>query len=140
MAASQQVKEYIAYWFQLGKRVVIRNGVEFLDPTTVLQGDHYSPEFESCWQRLLATDTGDCYLEGTTQTIAQLLNPDWDLMECARCQLPIPTKIAGTLPSSCVCDDLTNWPNLELPSPHLPRESRKHLDKICSDLVKKEEE
>lgn len=140
MASPQQVKEYIAYWFQLGKRVAIGNGAEFLHSKSVLHGDRYSAEFEFCWQRLLSTDTGDCYLEGTTQTIAQLLSPNWELIECARCQLPIPAKTTGILSSNCVCDDLSNWPNLNLPAPHLPLGSRKHLDKICSDLVKKQEE
>ena len=140
MATQLQVKEYLAYWFQLGKCVAIGDGTKFLSPKSVLHGDQYSDEFESGWQQLLAADLGDCYLEGTTQTIAQLLSFNWELIECARCQLTVPTKITGNLPGLCVCDDLTNWPNFDLPAPRLPLGSRRHLDKICSDLVKKEEE
>lgn len=139
MATQLQVKEYIAYWFQLGKRITVSNGTEFFCPKSVLHGDCYSAEFESCWQQILTADLGNCYLEDTTQTIAQLLTPNWELTQCARCQIPIPTKITGTLPGTCLCDELANWPNLDLPAPHLPLGNRKYLDKICSDLVKKQE-
>jgi hypothetical protein len=51
MASENQVKKYIAYWFQLGKKVLIRNGSEALLPKSVIVGDLYSPEFEDCWQK-----------------------------------------------------------------------------------------
>jgi hypothetical protein len=65
MASEQQVKRYLAYWFQLGKKVVIRNGNSALSPQPVMTGDRYSDEFESIWQQILSPDSGDCYLEGT---------------------------------------------------------------------------
>lgn len=141
MATPQQVKEYLACWFQIGKRVAIHSGTEFLHPQSVLQGDRYSPEFEKCWQQLLTeTALGDCYLEGTDQKIAELLEPNWDLIGCSRCQLPIPVKVTGTEYEACVCSNMPNLPNLDLPSPHLPVSNRSYLFKICSDLIKKNEE
>ena len=72
MASESEVKKYIAYWFQLGKKVLIRNGSEELLPKSVIAGDRYSQEFEDCWQKMFAPDSGDCYLQGTNETIAQL--------------------------------------------------------------------
>jgi hypothetical protein len=54
MASEQEVRQYLAYWFQLGKKVLIRNGQESLLPQPVIQGDRYSQAFEDCWQQILA--------------------------------------------------------------------------------------
>ena len=51
MASESEVRKYIAYWFQLGKKVLIRNGSEGLLPKSVNAGDRYSNEFEECWQK-----------------------------------------------------------------------------------------
>ena len=59
MASENQVREYIAYWFQLGKKVLIRNGSEALLPQPVITGDRYSHEFEECWQKIISPDSGD---------------------------------------------------------------------------------
>ncbi len=75
MASEQQVKQYLAYWFQLGKRLLIRGGEEALLPVPVIQGDRYSQAFEDCWKKISAPNAGDCHLEGTGQTIAELLTP-----------------------------------------------------------------
>ncbi|HEY9659576.1 MAG TPA: hypothetical protein V6C65_14045, partial [Allocoleopsis sp.] len=85
MASSDQVRRYLAYWFQLGKPVVIKNGETQILPQPVIQGDRYSPEFEACWQRIAAQDGRNCYLEGTAQTIEELLTPMWEIDPCARC-------------------------------------------------------
>jgi hypothetical protein len=79
MASESEVRKYIAYWFQLGKKVLIRNGSEALLPKSVIAGDRYSNEFEECWQKILSPDSGDCYLQGTNETIAQLLTPAWEI-------------------------------------------------------------
>jgi hypothetical protein len=42
MASESEVRKYIAYWFQLGKKVLIRNGSEALLPKSVIAGDRYS--------------------------------------------------------------------------------------------------
>jgi hypothetical protein len=57
MASEQQIKRYLAYWLQLGKKVVIRNGDLTLQPQSVIAGDRYSDEFESIWQQILSPET-----------------------------------------------------------------------------------
>ena len=135
MASEEKVKQYLAYWFQLGKKVLLRNGQETMLPKTVIEGDRYSREFESCWQHILESQTGDCYLEGTEQSIQQLLSPAWDITSCARCAMPVPTVSLGLPSPSCPCFDLPNWPNLELPQPRSPIDNSALLSKIKERLL-----
>jgi hypothetical protein len=134
MAPEQQVKRYLAYWFQLGKRVLIHNGDAALKPRSVMAGERYSDEFEDIWQQILSPDSGDCYLEGTEQTIAELLTPVWDLSPCARCEMPVPVKNVGMPAELCPCGDLPNWPNTELPLPREPVNSHERLSGIRDRL------
>lgn len=134
MASQEQVKQYLAYWFQLGKKVVIQNGKAVLSPTTVLQGAHYSPEFEACWQYFLSPSSGDCYLEGMSQTIQELLEPTWEIDPCARCNMPVPVASLGMPDLSCPCFDLPTWPNAELPQPRSPVDSTVKLNEIRDRL------
>lgn len=136
MAPEQQVKRYLAYWFQLGKRVLIQNGGAALKPRSIMAGDRYSDEFESIWQQIISPDSGDCYLEGTEQTIAELLTPVWDLSPCARCQMPVPVRNAGMPAELCPCSDLPTWPNLDLPLPREPINSHERLSAISDRLNK----
>ena len=141
MASHDQVRKYIAYWFQLGKKVLTRNGQEALTPQVILSGDRYTQEFEECWNKVLSSELGDCYLEGTNQTIEKLLSPEWDISPCARCLMPIPFSVKGMPPENCPCFDLPNWPNTEMPSPRSPISSKLYLLSMCERLltVKKEE-
>jgi hypothetical protein len=134
MADLQDVKQYLAHWFQLGKKVLLHNGQEALIPERIFAGDHYSPEFEDCWQKVLDPASGICYLEGTEQTLEDLLSPRWDFHPCARCELPVPIQPSGHSSLACPCHDLDNWPNLTLPSPHLPADNQQHLDRIRQSL------
>jgi len=134
MASEHQVRQYIAYWFQLGKKVLIHNGKEALLPQPVIQGDRYSEEFESCWQKIISPESGDCHLEGTQETIAQLLTPGWDVSPCGRCQMPVPIKTVGMPPELCPCNDLPNWPNTEVPQPRSPVSSQSRLIEIRDRL------
>jgi len=134
MASEHQVRQYIAYWFQLGKKVLIHNGKEALLPQPVIQGDRYSEEFESCWQKIISPESGDCHLEGTQETIAQLLAPGWDVSPCGRCQMPVPIKTVGMPPELCPCNDLPNWPNTEVPQPRSPVSSQSRLIEIRDRL------
>lgn len=136
MASEHQVRQYLAYWFQLGKKVAIDNGETVILPEPVIQGDRYSQEFEDCWQLVRAPESGDCYLEGTHQTIAELLSPAWDIMACARCSMPVPMPTIGTPPLECPCIDLPNWPNLEIPLPRAPISSQSRLIEIRDRLMK----
>ncbi len=130
MAAQEQVKQYLAYWFLVGKKVYIKNGQESRKPETILQRDRFSAEFEACWQEILSPKSGACYLEGTDQTIKDLLSPDWEVKPCARCEMPIPLKNSGVKTGLCPCIDLPDWPNDELPRPHLPINNQQHLSRI----------
>ncbi|MGB3404776.1 MAG: hypothetical protein WBA77_18980 [Microcoleaceae cyanobacterium] len=135
MASQLQVKEYLAHWFQLGKKVVLRNGEDLQLPNPILQQEDYSPEFERCWQNVLAPQSGDCYLEGTDQTIAQLLSSAWEIEGCARCGMPVPIQTKGLPPSNCPCFDLSNWPDSEMPQPRLPINTKRHLTDLCQRLT-----
>lgn len=136
MASENQVRQYLAYWFQLGKKVVIRNGKEALLPKPIFRGDLYSREFEDCWLKITSPDSGDCYLEGTEETIAQLLTSEWEMILCARCPMPIPVRTSGMPASSCPCHDLGLWPNSEIPAPRSPVSSQMHLSSIRARLLR----
>lgn len=139
MAWEQQVKQYLAYWLQLGKKVLIRNGAEALLPKPVIQGDRYSQEFEQCWQIITSPTSGDCYLEGTKETVAELLTAEWDITSCSRCSMPIPLKQVGMPPLLCPCNDLSGWPNQEVPLPRSPIDNKIHLSKIRDRLMNAKE-
>ncbi|GAA6615136.1 hypothetical protein [Scytonema sp. NUACC26] len=135
MASTKDVKRYLAYWFQLGKKVVIDNGAATLQPREVIRGDRYSDEFEECWQKVTSPDMGDCYLEGTHETIAELLTPAWEVSACARCNMPIPARNVGMPPLLCPCFDLPGWPNTELPQPRCPVDNQEQLKSIRDRLL-----
>ncbi|HYW21102.1 MAG TPA: hypothetical protein VE956_17745 [Nodularia sp. (in: cyanobacteria)] len=127
MATKQEVREYLAYWFQLGKKVVVGNDLATFLPQPVLKGDRYSQEFEECWQKILSPTTGDCYLEGTHETISELLTPAWEVSSCGRCEMPVPMRSLGMPTLSCPCNDLPHWPNTELPAPRSPINTQNQL-------------
>ncbi len=133
MASQEQVKRYLAYWLQLGKSLVLDRG-EILQPRPI-EGDHYSREFEACWQRILAVGGENCYLEGTLQTLSDLLSETWDIADCARCTMPVPIVNMGVQPNGCPCFDLPTWPNTDLPSPRMPVDSRGQLEQIRRRLL-----
>ncbi len=134
MASEQQVKRYLAYWFQLGKKVIIPNGNIAVLPEPVIAGDRYSDEFEAVWQQIVSSESGDCYLEGTHQTIAELLTPRWDIEPCVRCDMPVPLIKIGLPPELCPCNDLPSWPNTEIPKPREPVCSQDRLQQIRERL------
>ncbi len=140
MASHNQIRKYIAYWFQLGKKVLIRNGQEAIRPEVVISGDRYSQEFEECWQQILSSESGDCYLDGTHQTIKELSSPEWDISSCSRCSMPIPSRVKGMPPQCCPCFDLPNWPNTETPLPRSPISSQSHLLSISQRLLRVNQE
>ncbi|MGJ5673189.1 MAG: hypothetical protein ACR9NN_06190 [Nostochopsis sp.] len=136
MASQNEVKKYLAYWFQLGKKVIINNGVEALLPKSVIAGDRYSDEFEECWQTIISEEADDCYLEGTTETIAELLTSHWEMYPCSRCTMPKPLRNMGMPAESCPCNDLSDWPNTEVPLPRDPVNSQVQL-KLIRDRIAK---
>ncbi len=134
MATKQEVKKYLADWFQLGKKVVIGNG-SILQPQRIIVGNHYSDEFEQCWQQILSSKAGDCYLEGTHQTIADLLTPAWEIELCARCNMPVAMYSMGMPAAICPCHNLQGWPNTELPAPRCPVDTQEYLHSIRDRLL-----
>lgn len=136
MASANEIRQYLAYWFQLGKKLIIKNGQSALLPKKVIVGDRYSDEFEECWQQILSADSGDCYLEGTNETISQLLTAQWEMNSCARCSMPVPVRKVGMPPLACPCFDLAGWPNTDAPSPRSPIDTQAHLSQIRDRLLK----
>lgn len=134
MASEQQVKQYLAYWFQLGKKIMLRNGKETILPKSIIEGNRYSSEFEVCWQKVISPESGDCYLEGTIQSIQELLTPAWEINPCARCKMPVPVVSLGIQPLPCPCNDLPQWPNKELPTPRSPVDNISYLNRIREHL------
>ncbi|MFM7363817.1 MAG: hypothetical protein ACKO11_04820 [Cuspidothrix sp.] len=136
MATKNEVKNYLSHWFQLGKRVIAINGkVSFL-PKTIIQGDRYSQEFEECWLQILDPATGECYLDGTQETITELLTPAWEMLPCGRCSMPIALRNMGMPVLLCPCSNLPGWPNTELPAPRSPVCTKETLNSICGRLLK----
>jgi len=135
MASEQEVRQYLAYWFQLGKRVIVNNTQQVIKPKLVIQSSQYSQEFENCWQQLKASDLNESYLEGTEQSIAELLTPAWEMNSCARCAMPVPIPSVGVPSLSCPCNDLPTWPNTEVPAPRSPVNSQAQLADIRDRLL-----
>jgi hypothetical protein len=136
MALPTQVKTYLSYWFQLGRGVQMPLGAGIVKPAAVLADGGYSTEFEALWQQLVQPPiAASSYLDGTEQTIAQLLDTDWEIQDCARCNLPIPMKVAGLPPQSCPCDELKNLPNIEEIPPRAPIDSQAALRRLCERLL-----
>lgn len=139
MAQTAEVKQYIAYWFQLGKTIIISSLNKSVIPKKIFNGHGYSGEFEDLWT-LVSSDpyAGDAYLEGTNQTISELLSSQWEIMDCARCNMPVPILQSGVQKNySCVCSDLEGWPNSELPNPRSPVNNQQRLTRIQSSLNRK---
>ena len=135
MANEKAVRQYLAYWFQAGKRVVLEAKGESYCPQVILQGDRYSPEFEACWNYLSDASSGDCYLEGTSQTIQELLSSKWEIAPCARCDMPVPMLVLGVMPLGCPCFDLPTWPNSDIPQPRSPVNTPEQLVQIRDRLL-----
>lgn len=134
MASLIEVKHYLAHWFQLGKRVLSDSGQESYKPQTVIQGNRFSPEFEQVWDEILKAEGESLFLEGTDETIAELLSPEWDMMSCARCGMPVPVPQVERSERVCPCNDLSTWPNEEIPQPRLPIDSSQRLARLRERL------
>ncbi|MGB3765645.1 MAG: hypothetical protein WA947_03730 [Phormidesmis sp.] len=134
MASLGEVKKYLAHWFQLGKGVISDTDDAVYLPKSIIQGDCYSDEFEHCWQTLMKADPSTLHLRGTEQSLADLLLPSWEIVSCARCDMPIPITYKQLPSTPCTCDDLPNWPDETLPRPRLPVNSHDHLAKLRSRL------
>lgn len=136
MASPEKVKTYLAYWFQLGKKLILNNR-EIAMSDNVVKGDRYSAEFEACWQDIIDREGKNYYLEGTDQSLQELLSSQWQIRSCARCSMPIPKPELGKQNLDCPCVDLPSWPNFELPLPRAPIDSNSRINNIASRLTSK---
>ena len=134
MASQQEVQTYLAYWFQLGKSIHINNGQITRRPMPVLEGDRFSRDFQDCWQAIMAVGGRNCYLDGSSETIAQLLSPAWEITNCARCNIPTAMETVMPVAKPCACGDLDSWPNNELPPPHMPINNKEHFSRLKTRL------
>ncbi|MEM1252059.1 MAG: hypothetical protein AAGI69_06465 [Cyanobacteria bacterium P01_H01_bin.21] len=134
MASPREVQNYLAYWFQLGKSVHISNGRTTERPTPVLEGHQFSRAFQNCWQDIMAVGGRDCYLDGTTETIEQLLSSRWEITSCARCSIPVAMSNVMPVAQLCPCGDIDTWPNDDLPAPHMPINNSKHFNRLKTRL------
>lgn len=132
MATPTELRHYLSHWFQLGKRLIINGTPHSITPT--LNTDRPSPEFETIWQQALA-QPHLAHLEGSDKTISELLTGNWDIIECARCDMPIPLKKAGITDNACVCDDMTTWPNSDTLAPHNPINTNDRLLQLRHHLT-----
>jgi hypothetical protein len=135
MASPTDVKTYLAHWFQLGKKVVSDSGHISYHSENIIQCEHFSAQFEACWAAIMVAEGKGLYLEGTDQTIAELLLPTWEVVDCARCQMPVPMPQVEIRAHACPCNDLPSWPNSDIPQPRLPVNSRQHLGQMQDRLA-----
>ena len=133
MASVQKVQSYLAYWFQLGKPVVFPHSQTQCLPSPIFQGSQLSGAFQHCWQTILQ-NSADSFLRGTDESIADLLSDEWDIVDCARCVMPLPMLVHGIKSSPCPCGDLDSWPNSEVPQPRAGVCSSQQLDDIRQRL------
>jgi hypothetical protein len=127
MASQADVRNFLAHWFQLGKPVVLADHRGDCLPQPIFNDGEYSPAFEDCWHRIMVTSGQGCYLQGTTQSIAEMLSPAWDITACARCEMPIALPTMGMSAHLCPCNDLPTWPNTEVPVPRPAVDNRNQL-------------
>lgn len=138
MATSLQIKEYLACWLQLGKSLTNCKGLPAIRLTQVLEGNHYSPQFERSWQTILAAGLDQWCLDGTNQTLAELAQTQWEIVDCSRCAMPVPILSVGVNDSPCPCFDLPQWPNTDLPTPRRLFTEQRGLDEIRQRLMELE--
>lgn len=133
MASLQKVQTYLAYWFQLGKPVILQHRHTQCLPAPLFQGSQFSADFDRCWQQIMACPE-QSFLQGTDESIAELLSDAWEIAGCARCTMPLPMLVRGVKASPCPCADLPSWPNETMPTPRPAVSSQAHLGNLRSRL------
>jgi hypothetical protein len=132
MATQEAVKNYVAQWLELGKPLQVGDRLLILAGVRHQRG--YSPEFEELWRGIMA-EPSQFSLANVPPTIAELLQPAWEVDACPRCAglIALPIFIyTDCLP--CPCSDLANLPNLELMMPHPPVNDRECLARVADRL------
>ena len=135
MATSTEIKGFLARWLQLGKSIEPVGEGQPFKPNRVLSLQGYSREFEDWWDEFQG-NSSQWVLSGSPNPLSELFRPEWEISSCARCDMPIPLRVAGVNDTSCPCNDLPTWPNLELPHPHTPGDTEHKLRQIHFSLKK----
>lgn len=131
MATLSEVKHYVAMWFMAGKRLYDPDKSELLYTNRVYSWNKsYSKEFETIWENLHP----DARLTGSFITISDLLSEDWEIISCARCEIPTPVAVKYINDSVCSCDDLALPPDPFLPKPKPPENERNWLGKLIDKI------
>lgn len=107
MADVKSLISYVAYYVSRGKAVIAPLGEYLRFQGLVYQYRGYHSEFQSFWQQLRQRhDFKHLYLEGDAYTFEHLLQNQWTIGECARCDLPIPIPVGSALevPACLLCD------------------------------------
>ena len=133
MATESQIKQYLACWLQVGKRVIHDDGEQDFHPPKILNDSGYSQEFEDWWDDV-CQNASHWHLEGCDRALDALFSPHWDIVECPLCVMPVPKLVAGVNDASCTCSDLELWPNLDLPKPHTPEDTHYKLKSLRDKL------
>ncbi|MCA1904320.1 MAG: hypothetical protein CV045_00895 [Cyanobacteria bacterium M5B4] len=132
MANKNEVKQYLAYWMQLGRKLILSDRVVSLDQ--VIAGDHYTTRFEEIWQEGEARPEA-ASLEGANISLEQLFSANYELLSCPRCDLPLPSLTLGPRSAQpCPCDDLNLWPNFDTVPPRQPVNTTDQLRSIYQRL------
>lgn len=134
MATTDQLQASLACWFQLNKAVLDTRSGDRLQCPSPLAAGRYSPEFDGLWQHLTQQGLHHFCFEGHGVSLANLLDGTWEILPCARCSMPIPLRSLGLSPINCVCADLENWPNFDLPAPRAPLDWRQSLVNLQTRL------
>ncbi len=135
MAARSDVKQYLAYWLQLGKKIFIKGQPQAVGLDRVINHEQYDEVFEQLWLNVSGKQANLAYLEGTDETIQDLLSTEWQIVDCPRCELRLPCLDLGPRQfNSCPCEGLNNWPNYDTLQPRSPVITKTHLSSICDRL------
>ncbi len=131
MATNLEVKEYLAKWLQMGKKISMHRAEISL--IKVISGADYTSEFEQLWHQ---AQRENAVLDGTNETIQDLLKPEWEILDCAVCEMPVPSLGSGFREiKSCPCSDLDLHPNLETIAPRTPVVTSDYLQNISDHLI-----
>ena len=138
MASRTLVKNYIAQWMQMGKSISLSTQGKQVSIYKIINGEEYSSLFNQLWDEISTTKADEAYLDGTDQTIDDLLSDRWEIIGCARCSLLVPSLDLGPrVPVCCPCDDLPTHPNLDLVAPHVPVKLSTAINELCDRLISK---
>ena len=138
MASRTLVKNYIAQWMQMGKSISLSTQGKQVSIYKIINGEEYSSLFNKLWDEISTTKADEAYLDGTDQTIDDLLSDRWEIIGCARCSLLVPSLDLGPrVPVCCPCDDLPTHPNLDLVAPHVPVKLSTAINELCDRLISK---